>query len=253
MIAMRRLYLLVCILYLNTGLASEYFELHERGWHWYDDPIIQQERHDKKQHVTPTEKQNQTLDDMKAEIKSAMDTAIMQPTLKNIEQYMILQEQMVQRASQFSSLWQRVLLNNPHLDSRLQYPTNGIGRKIYYEQEASKKHNAIRYFFRDHGLFFFYRSDCAYCHHFAPILARFTHENGITLIPISLDGRIIPIFPQSRIDNGQSKAFNVKYWPALFAINPRTNRAIPIAYGLLSESELEQRILDVAETYRSER
>lgn len=246
----RYVYVMIGLVNCHACFASAYFDRHEKGWHWYHDPVIYHSQQQAQGISDSSSSKKQSFDEMKSEIKSAMENAIMNPSADNMEQYMLLQKRMSERASQFSTVWQRVLLRNPDLDFRLRYPTNGIGRKIYYQQEETKSRLAMEYFFRDHGLFFFYRSDCQYCHHFAPIIDNFARENGIALIPISMDGQFLPNFPQSRIDNGQSKTFNVKYWPALFAINPRSNRAIPIAYGLLSESELKDRIRQVAEEYR---
>ena len=101
---------------------------------------------------------------------------------------------------------------------------------------------------RDHALFFFFRSDCPYCHQFGPYLSEFEAKFGLTVVPISVDGGpLLPAFPNPKIDNGIARALDVREVPALFLVEPHSGRIVPIGYGVLSESELLERLQVVSQ------
>ena len=95
---------------------------------------------------------------------------------------------------------------------------------------------------KDHVLFFFYRSDCPYCHAFAPTLEAFQVRHGIQVVAISVDGGPITGFPNARPDNGIATALKVSQVPAVFLAQPFTGKITPIGFGVLSESQMLERI-----------
>lgn len=96
------------------------------------------------------------------------------------------------------------------------------------------------------GLWFFYRSDCPYCHAFAPTLQAFEARHGIQVVPVSVDGGPMPGFPRARPDNGIATALQVTQVPAVFLAQPTTGKITPIGSGVLSESQLLERIAIVS-------
>ena len=58
-------------------------------------------------------------------------------------------------------------------------------------------------------------------------------------------------FPESHPDQGQALRLKVTVEPALFTADPHTHRIIPVSYGLLSEDELRQRLLTIAQQSES--
>jgi conjugal transfer pilus assembly protein TraF len=99
---------------------------------------------------------------------------------------------------------------------------------------------------RDHVLFFFFRSDCPYCHAFAPTLEAFQARHGIQVVAISVDGGPMPGFPDARRDNGIATTLKVTQVPAVFLAQPFTGKITPIGFGVLSEAQLLERIAIVA-------
>ena len=186
-------------------------------------------------------------------ITTALNKVIAEPTIENLEKYIALQEQMGDRAEKVANLWEQVLLKNPQLNYSLSHPTNNVALQVYHEQESVEKDKAIKLFAKKTGLFFFYRSTCSYCKHFAPILKNFAERNGLTVIPITLDGISLDEFPNSKVDSGQSAQFHVTMTPSLFAVNPYTQKAFPVAYGLISETELRDNIYKIMKQYDGER
>jgi conjugal transfer pilus assembly protein TraF len=78
------------------------------------------------------------------------------------------------------------------------------------------------------------------------LLKGFEQKFGLPVFAISLDGTGLPEFPQARVDNGIAATLNVTQVPALFLASPRTNVITPIGYGVLSESELLERLQAIA-------
>ncbi|MGB5858697.1 MAG: conjugal transfer protein TraF, partial [Pseudomonas aeruginosa] len=164
-------------------------------------------------------------------------------TEANVRRYMELEMQVVGRASYFADVAQRVAWATPSLDPTLHgRPVNATALEVFERQQQSERAGAVATLGRDHVLFFFYRSDCPYCHAFAPILKAFEGRYGIQVVAIGLDGGELPAFPAARQDNGIATALQVSQVPALFLAQPASGNITPIGFGVLSESQLLERI-----------
>ena len=171
----------------------------------------------------------------------------MRPTEANVRRYMELESQVVARASYFADVAQRVAWATPALDPTLQgRPVNAKALEVFEQTELVDRSRSIAELGKDHVLFFFYRSDCPYCHAFAPTLAAFQARHGIQVVAISVDGGPMPGFPQARTDNGIATALKVAQVPAVFLAQPFTGKITPIGFGVLSESQLLERIAAVS-------
>lgn len=244
--------LFVSLTFANHVYANDnYYDRHEKGWHWYDDPINKSLSQPKQVEEAPADP-IQTLDTLKQTIKRALDNAILHPTPQNVKAYILLQNALSDKATQFSNSWKQVLVENPLLDYSVTHPSNQVGHEVYLDQIQAKQDAAIKELAKHSGLFFFYHSSCPYCQRFAPILKDFIEQHHIAIVPITTDGVTLPSFPNSRVDNGQAKQFHVTIEPALFTVNPYTQKIIPVAYGLLTQGELRQRIYDIATHYRGD-
>ena len=230
-----------CCLISSAVQAGNYYDDHAVGWFWYDDPIAITQDHPALPTPASTDP-NIIVNAAKQKINSALNQAIVSPTIENITKYIELQEAMGTRAEMISGLWQQALLKRPDLNYSLKHPTNNVALQVYHEQESREKEAAMSAFAQKTGLFFFYKSTCPYCQRFAPILKNFAARYGMTVIPVTMDGIPLPEFPDSRRDNGQSQKFQVTVTPSLFAVNPYTQKAFPVAYGLTSETELRENI-----------
>ena len=113
---------------------------------------------------------------------------------------------------------------------------------MFEQTELADRSRAIGELGKDHVLFFFYRSDCPYCHAFAPTLEAFQVRHGIQVVAISVDGGPITGFPNARPDNGIATALKVSQVPAVFLAQPFTGTITPIGFGVLSESQMLERI-----------
>lgn len=241
-----RKWILFILSFLSLPIyAANYYSEHAIGWHWYDDPIeVQLSK------ILPLAPQTtDPIDQMhnaQKNMERALDTAILEPSVPHISTYLRLQNQLSQRSAEFARIWQQVLLAHPELNFSLEHPTESLALQIKQDKQEKTTEATLKAFAQDSGLFFFYKQSCPYCLRFAPLVKAVAEEYGITVIPITLDGGVLPEFPDSKKDQGQAARFGVHQTPALFAVNPRTQQAFPIAYGLISEMTLRKRLVEGA-------
>lgn len=228
----------------SSAKADNFWEEQAVGWHWYQDSSKDKPVSSNSAAVIDS---ISAMDILQHQVKQTLDSAILNPTEENVRNYIILQNQLGDRAQHFTDVWRSVLLNYPELDFSLQHPTNNLAKQIDLDSTRRQEDIAIQQFSQRNGLFFFYRSTCPYCQRFAPIVKDFAGRYGLAVVPITTDGISLPEFPQSHIDQGQAVRLKVTVEPALFTADSQTHRIIPISYGLLSEDELRQRLLAIAQ------
>lgn len=238
--------------------AAHYWSDSWRGWHFYEDPMPEERERpplpDKMVPATPPAPPSKApelveFERLQKTLEDTRNIAIMRPTEANVRRYMKLESEVVARASYFADIAQRVAWATPELDPTLQgRPVNAKALEVFEQTEWVDRSRSIAELGKDHVLFFFYRSDCPYCRAFAPTLATFQVRHGIQVVAISVDGGPMPGFPKARADNGIATALKVAQVPAVFLAQPFTGKITPIGFGVLSESQLLERIAVVSGT-----
>lgn len=226
------------------GLERHYFGDRERGWFWYEDPpppLKEQKHPGKKQALTNVDPQAR-LKAFQKKLEDARAMAVMEPTEDNVKRYIEIQTLAMEQSSVFADQWRRVIWANPQLDNTVRNPVSAVGSWVNKDMHRDAQADAVHALGRSEGLFFFYKSSCPYCVAQAPILARFAATYGLRVMAISLDGSTLPEFPNARLDNGLSEQLGVSGTPATFMVNPRTRAITPLAFGIVSESELLDRV-----------
>ncbi|WP_407277688.1 conjugal transfer protein TraF [Aromatoleum evansii] len=250
---------LALALLLGAGVASaqdtaaRYWSDSWRGWHFYEDPpAAEHERPTLSEQAVSSAPASRAAELVEFErlqktLEDTRNIAIMRPTEANVRRYMELESQVVARASYFADVAQRVVWATPELDPTLQgRPVNAKALEVFEQTRQAGRSRAIADLGKDHVLFFFYRSDCPYCHAFAPILAAFQARHGIQVVAVGMDGGSMPGFPEARPDNGIATTLKVTQVPAVFLAQPFTGRITPIGFGVLSESQLLERLAIVS-------
>ncbi len=181
-----------------------------------------------------------------AEKKRAL--AIVKPTPENLKSYIVAQEALMDRASVFSDVWRRVIWANPELNYQLRNPSNNSAIQVRDVQRTRKEAETLASLVRDWGLFFFFRSDCPYCHRMAPTLKFLSEQYGIAVFPVSLDGGGLPEFPKPSRDNGMAASLGVSVVPLVVLGNIKDRRLLPIGSGVLSAQEIVERIYILTQT-----
>jgi conjugal transfer pilus assembly protein TraF len=235
-----------------------FYGAREEGWFWYQDPPVETPTKppvDKDMPASttaaPTESAPRSdalkaYDQFKQSVEDAKNTMIAVPTPENVRHYVELQTKLVKRASEVADAFQRVVWANPQFDFTQERPVVNTALRAYEMQQQESKRQTFDRLAANSVFYFFFRGDCPYCHAFAPTLLSFAQATGIKVFPISQDGGNLPQFPSPRMDNGISARLGVTMVPALFLATPATGDIVPVGFGALSDSELAERLIALA-------
>ena len=231
----------------QQAAKGRWFGHAERGWFWYEDPPDAVEDPDPVAlmpavGVLPTDPIAE-LEALQAQVERAKALAVLHPTEPHIRQWMELNAAVQRRATLFADMTQRVVWSTPSLDQSLVRPHSPEGLKAWTAARTESRTAALRDIAQTYGLFFVFSSDCPYCIQIAPFLQRFARTYDFKLIPISIDGGTLPEFPDARYEPTIKARLGVDVTPAIFLVDPGAGHIQPIAYGVISLSELENRIV----------
>lgn len=241
----RIIFLLVLLLAIeHSASRAAFFERRAEGWHWYqslnDNKVEENPEKADQSSLTPTPTEN--IEAQRKALEQKLHAAIVHPTREHIIAYIIAQKALMDQSQRFSESWQQVVMTTPALDETLIHPVDQNALHVYYEEKNKEISKRIKALSQSYGLFFFFKKECPYCHRFAPVVKRFAEKHGWSVLAISLDGGSLPEFPYARQDNGIAGRLQVAHVPALIALHSSSGKTIPLAYGLISESEIERRV-----------
>lgn len=244
----------LCLLAMLTGVSVAYAEpviTDSLGWHWYNEPLDDDEVVPQPIQpgtlLSPSEQKNQ----LQQATKTALDTAILYPTPENFKRYMTLQNFWTTKAGEFSQSAKQAMLMYPELDYNLQFSHYNGTVPAQMQSDQQKQKDAIASLATDHGLFFFYRGKDPRDSLLASVVKSFCDEHGLSLIAVSVDGTLSPALPRSRRDSGQTKKMGIRYFPALFLVNPADESYQPVAYGFITPDDLSRQFLNVATGFKA--
>jgi conjugal transfer pilus assembly protein TraF len=232
--------------------SRTYWLRNREGWFWYRDPppvrppkTLPAPAH-RPAELVAFEAMQQHLDELKR-------IAVMNPSDANLLAYMRYQRFVMNKSERFAERWQRLVWTVPDLDYGLTgRPTNAMAIGAFDEEQRDRQAQVVRNLASTHGLLFIFRSDCPYCHRFAPILKRFEQEFGMTVFAVTLDGRGLPEYPNPQADNGIAARLNSTIVPALYLTAPSKRQIRPVGFGVMAMTDLIERIASLAQDPRSD-
>jgi conjugal transfer pilus assembly protein TraF len=232
---------LILILSITKGFAinnSNYCNDYGLGWNFYC--------HETKENQ---ESQNQEdyqerLNEIKQTLEAKKAKAVIYPTEENISDYMSYQKMVLDRSSNFADVWRRTLWKTPNLDYSLFRPTSKVGKEAWIDDRNKDVAQTVKNINERYGIFFLFRSDCLYCHKYSPILKSFQEKYQITIMPVSMDGGSLPEWNKFVVNRGQVEKMGLQSSavPATILFDKETRKFVPVGFGVLSHSELEERI-----------
>lgn len=220
----------------------------DRGFNWYPDPKeeIRQQEKKKAEEKPKTIYEMTTLDEIKKELDRLKGEAVVNPTEKNVLAFLKAQNFVMDKASMFADVSRRVVWANPEVNYSARSPTVNFARDRAKSRTDAKRDENLKNLAETHGILFFARSDCDFCHDEAPILKAFSLKTGMPVLTVSLDGKAIPMFPDAKPDNGismlASNGNGIQTVPAMFLIDRKTQQMIPLGTGVIASEELAERI-----------
>ena len=230
----------------HSAIAA-YWLRNREGWFWYRNPPMQLRPpkaspipQSRPRELVEFEAMQKRLDELKR-------VAVMNPTDANLLAYMRYQRMVMNKSEVFAQSWQRLVWTTPELDYGLTgRPTNAMAIGVFDEQHRERQAQVVRGLAATHGLLFIFRSDCPYCHRFAPILKRFEQEFGMLVFPVSLDGKGLPEYPSPQPDNGIAARLSASSVPALYLTAPSRREIRPVGFGVMALNDLIERIAMLA-------
>lgn len=234
---MIRCVVLSMLIFVPCAYATE-----RQGPHYYQfDTAEQNEKDEDRQEMPITN--TQVIAKMRVMYDEALNKSILHPTEKNILKERMLSTLYMDLAQRYQENSQMVVARNPQINYMLRYPVDDAARKHHDTMVDKEVYQRVSSIAKTHGLFFFYSGSCQHCRLFAPTLLHFAKKYGFEVIPISVDGNILPEFPNSKINNGQAQFLGVKTLPAVFAMDPNNlHNSVFISYGNVSVLELTEKL-----------
>ncbi|HED3078467.1 type-F conjugative transfer system pilin assembly protein TraF [Citrobacter amalonaticus] len=226
------------------------------GWFWYNEPKKPSEP------VKPPPPEQRPVPDfskmtaveqaniLKGYMQEALNRAILNPTRENTATFLRWQKFWTDRASMFSQSFAAAQLSHPDLDYNLEYPHYNSMAPFVQTREQQKQQDAVTQLAQQYGMFYFYRGSDPIDVQMAGVVADFAKTNGISLIPVSVDGQIAATLPQSRPDTGQSRSMNIQHFPALMLVDPKSRSFRALSYGFMTQDDLSKRFLNVATGFK---
>lgn len=245
---------LVLIFYISNCYALNDASF-ATGWYWGQDETIKEQakKSDKNtihKTIKPSKTKKQELEDLSKKIDEAKAEAILEPTETNIVKYIKLQEKAVSLSSNFSAAWSKVLINNPDLLNYTNSSDNMLAQQVIRDEKRKLLDNTIEKFSKENGLIFFFESNNQLSNLQSKIIKSFSERYNVALIPVSKDNKGNEYFPNPQKDNNRSLKLGINSFPAIIAINTKNNKYTPIAFGVISESDLQKRIYDILSDFK---
>ena len=238
----------------SASERKSWFERGGEGWYWYHDPPVEEESDELAESESdpvseslypPLDQEIDPLAEL-ARIKQAVEIAqarvVLQPTEVHVRQWLAIMHQMNSRSALFADQLRRTVWTTPQYDYSLVRPDNPAALGAWTAAYNDDRRASLQEISRTYGLYFFVSGSCEYCHQFAPYLKRFAGTYGFDVLAVSLDGGTVPEFSHAVYSPAFAERLGVRTTPAVFLANPRANDVRPVAYGMISLSELEQRI-----------
>ncbi len=244
--------------------AAAYWNQRSSGWFWYERPQLLTVPDKPPQpaeaepaepvEVEPAEPAEPVAEQVPPEVaahrrlqqrlEQQRIIAIMAPTAAHVEAYLRTQQEVLDRSAAFASMWQQVVWSTPDLDySVAGRPTNAAALYTYDAERARSRAEQLEEAAADHGLFFVYGPDCLHCAQMGAALQRFEHTYGMRVQGVAVGQADPATFAGSWPDNGFAQAAGVASLPAVLLARLDGSRAVqPVAFGPLSDEELEQRV-----------
>jgi conjugal transfer pilus assembly protein TraF len=238
--------MILLIMFLNNAVADNFYSAQPEGWLNYNYAVKDPQHHKfAPQNLLPA----QRMEIFHEYFNNVESHAAEDPSVENIQKLVALQHYIKNMSVKFTTTWQKVLLDYPEYDYELVHPTNQLATQIDHAQFSAEEAKKIASLSQQYGLFFFYSSKDPYAVKMAQSLQFFADKYQIALMGVSMDGSFLNDISNNQKNSGQAERMGVKYFPALYLVNPKTKSFQPLGYGFLSESQLLERFYNVATNF----
>jgi conjugal transfer pilus assembly protein TraF len=227
------------------------------GWFWYQDPPPLDEEPlarpaPAEPPLSPQELDLASHKALQQQLENALNAAVANPSEANLALFLEMWAQARRKASLFTDRAQLLAARMPWVDETSQgtRPPSAAAMRVHDQVVTDQKDALMQGLASTHGLYFFFRSDCPYCHAHAPMLRQLEQKYGFTVFPVSLDGKGMPMYPNPARDNGisaqmmQTLGIPEGHFQVPFTVlaEPRTRDVVPVGFGPMTAAEMVDRI-----------
>ena len=251
---------IMMMLFFSIDAHASYYrnncEKENLGWNFYCDKKspIKEEKAPKKEEIqkvdslTKGEIATKKIEAIRKKHDELLNIATIEPTEENVMAYIKYNQGILDSSSYFAEVATKAIWQNPEINYALKRPTNSVGKRAWIDNRNQKQEETVLQLNERYGVFFLYRSDCHYCHAYSPVLKAFSERYNLKVMAISLNGGLLKEWPETKIDQGQSKLLKITAVPATILFDKKTSEVIPIGFGALSQQELLSRIHTLTKT-----
>ena len=218
------------------------------GWHFYCDraaprkPVESSERDVLPPPAGPSAKAE--IERMRQALEESRAVAILEPTPDNVAAYLYLQQASLQQAATFSDVFRRVVWSTPELDYTLTRPAGALAKQLWSDERLAAQQEALANLGERYGLIYLGDSRCVSCRVFGPLLRAFAIRHGLDVLAVSMTGDALEGWPEAVPDNGRAAQLGLDgtTLPAVVLFDTETGQALPVAFGVVAEDQLAERI-----------
>jgi conjugal transfer pilus assembly protein TraF len=194
--------------------------------------------------VTASPSATAEVEAIRTQLEELRAEAVLRPTPESVASYIRFQREQLDRASTFSDMWRRALWMDPSLDYNLERPASGFAKRAWLDGRKDERQQALAGLKDRYGLFYFYAASCSACQTFSPVLRGLADAHDLTVKAVSTDGGPSAAFPAWVRDSGQKErlGFADAPVPAVILFDSETKEVTPVAFGVTSQAELEERL-----------
>jgi conjugal transfer pilus assembly protein TraF len=252
---------LLVVIMTTKALAEEvpspepaFYETAKEGWFWYQElPPEVPEESDRPENATITreagpkvfETKNPSMDkytindiwnlhpdEFQGLLNGVQKKAVQIPNEKNILEYLIMQDVARRKALAYANATKFVTQKySDKFNINQVYPTTTPGISARVQEQQKEISSTIMAAREDHALLFFVSQGCGFCDKQAAILAYFVEKYGWQIKPIDI-GQHTTL----------AARFNITTTPTLLLIKNGTEQSMPVAVGVVAQSELERKL-----------
>ncbi len=250
--------LLMAVCFVHVASAADDPTKKEKGWFWYQDPKDRPPLEEPappppvpvpppSKEITKPEERPFSVAWLRAKIEILRDNAIENPTEENARAFLYAQRLMLDMANNFAEAGSKVARADPMLNEELRFPFATAQRREALFAVSKARDQVLADLNSKVGLWFFFDSTCSFCAGQYRTLVAMAKKRGMSVRPISIDGRGLPgmkIFTTDK-DRAVFTRLELKLTPAIVMVRPPNNFYV-VAHGAMAENDLEDKILAAA-------
>ncbi len=218
-----------------------YQDVKHNGFWWYEQEPDKKKEEERKntKHFMPSMKDytieqlwNMHPKDFQPLLDAFFDKAVQFPTEENVADYYKIQDIARSRANAFANVAALVWQKHPELSTlALDFPSNTPGKTARLKMQDREVEAKIASSSDDFAMIYFYKAGCDFCRAQNGILKFFVDKYGWQIKKVDIDSS-----PEL------ASRFNVSTVPFLLLIYRHSDQSLPVAVGVTTLDEIEQRL-----------